>query len=809
MQSERIASFTNFFWTTDYLTGLEQACDEFNENFKEIESFKLYVSKIIDILDNDVLARTEMSKLDNSIWLSDYSKFYPPHYIKTNCIKMNDIINNQMDDLEDRFYEHDAVSQRLKEKLSVVLVPAYKQFLSLKEYLDDYKRSIVERNRLEESLIKYQAAHKGLKDQFIPFLEDVDRVIKHRGLTNNLADSNQTNNVPLGGKTEDEDQGQDRGRTAQIENFEDTKDIVSEELEDESGTENHHSNSNLKFPLYLSTVIIITNEFELWDFLHFIDQKTSIYKRLAIRFRRCFSFKEILKSIFNYFKRGHKIALNNTELRLIIIKLVNLKLLDRFYHSSIFEDPTENDSYYKLSRQAFNFIKIGPYYEAKVDETGFSVSEGVTKSYSYLKNKIENIEQDHNDRLIELFKNRSKLENCHTSLLSRYDRCYERKYLMYYDILNDVNLAVYGDLFNEEPLEPSNLLRHFTANLMNYQIFWDLHRHSRSGWYWPRLSSKIQKLDGTSTNVLLDIFNCELSKQYYYSRDSTTDFKLKSVPAFLLSLLPLITQVTEKLSNPTDPYPKDHSWNCELQPVQILPFKMELQEYIDSANGNIATGLYRFCEAYNDLDRIPDRTLVILVQAWLLELPTSLIPPETYEKFKYILKNNPPGALVVEELSLIPRENLATLLYLLEHLIVNVSKYDDLFQNNSVPFLHLIARPGPDTVVTDCNDIWLLYGVVELLWSRDTLDELYKVLAKKEERYERESKLKRQQDKLSKQQDDTLESSSAMLTHKCKDKVHGDKPKLHFGLEYDEGFPTFKEYKSSRSLRSYKGRRSY
>lgn len=199
----------------------------------------------------------------------------------------------------------------------------------------------------------------------------------------------------------------------------------------------------------------------------------------------------------------------------------------------------------------------------------------------------------------------------------------------------------------------------------------------------------------------------------------------KSLPFFIYQLIRLIESMN-------DSHKVRDLWKLPLDHQQYWKTKEKIINLLKDINEENKVGSENFIQQtiieklIDSLSKESLNSLVNLMKNWLLEISDSLIPCVVYDSIIHLYENGDSKTELVKILSSIPRSNLSSLLFLLEHISVEFSlsqipcyglgdefpselKIDDdesvLQQTSetlnsmgsigSVPFTHLIFRPSP------------------------------------------------------------------------------------------------------------------
>lgn len=253
---------------------------------------------------------------------------------------------------------------------------------------------------------------------------------------------------------------------------------------------------------------------------------------------------------------------------------------------------------------------------------------------------------------------------------------------------------------------------------------------NKSGWYWPKSDVKFSSYGNSKTQFNAEIFGNDLLNQY---RDpSNNDLKTKSVPLFLKNIIEGLNGLELV----------EDSWIKDIDILKATEMKrsilLSIPEYEKEYNPEeIDIDINNFVSSKITSEifhKYSTNEVVGFLKLWLLELPDSLIPFTAYDQLKTCYSENSDDyESKLKILGSIPRQNLASLLLLAEHLSSSVSKIEQLVKNEKVPLFHLFIRPSPKNLHANLDDIVVFKPLCEDLLNNNYQNSLHKKLEELEE----------------------------------------------------------------------------
>lgn len=282
-------------------------------------------------------------------------------------------------------------------------------------------------------------------------------------------------------------------------------------------------------------------------------------------------------------------------------------------------------------------------------------------------------------------------------------------------------------LFNERLIESEkkylNQIESLQKSILNYDDqnvdleLLKLIPRNESGWYWP--VSEIKFIDYSNRSSAIELFNTDVVN---LDIDETNeDLKTKSIPLFLYRIL----------SNLNDEFDISEYWILEIDHSIAQKIKKDILNQIfllansnEPSSSKIKTIVDYLFKRYESKD------IITFLKYWLLELPDSLLPFTVYDSLIHSYDTNESIESKLHIIESIPRQNLASLLYLLNHLQkIFKSPVEKLSINPGVPFIHLLIRPSVTKYTyLDTIDSFSLQKLLVDLFNKDVQDILHEKL---------------------------------------------------------------------------------
>lgn len=268
-------------------------------------------------------------------------------------------------------------------------------------------------------------------------------------------------------------------------------------------------------------------------------------------------------------------------------------------------------------------------------------------------------------------------------------------------------------------------------------------------------------------------------------RNSTTDenilLSISSIPEFLYKFVTILQERSDETTLPwINPLDGDKYWTIKQSIINIVNTFTPNEDVTDAdelvIHRQIITQILKF------LSQRTTEELVNFLKYWLLEISDSLIPftyydrvLETTSKNEFTTKAKQIDSFI-QLLSLLPRSNLSSLIFLIEHIcgifklgkISNYGKSDDLENTElvvdstliestvkdlnsmeligAIPFLHLLMRPSAVKSTSGFKPPILKYNIIlRNLLDLEIRSKLFQSLVSSEQKYiskrEKEKKL--------------------------------------------------------------------
>ncbi|CAH6722459.1 hypothetical protein CLIB1444_09S04038 [[Candida] jaroonii] len=356
--------------------------------------------------------------------------------------------------------------------------------------------------------------------------------------------------------------------------------------------------------------------------------------------------------------------------------------------------------------------------------------------------KLITLEDQYNEKFYDLHELKYLIDSELTEKTGKLESFEKLKYELIYKSLSKLSEVVYN--FS---LQSTSRLHNFASSMVKQcqnpenveNDLKDLLSKFSSGIFTPSILSpesfaKKQYSTAQSNNNFQNIkfqFNLykDIPLQLKLSQTDKNDDLLSftSLPFFIYQLIKLI-------ENKNDSHKVRDLWKLPLDHQQYWQIKEKIINLLKDVNEENKVGSENFIQQ-TIIEKLIDvlskeslNSLVNLLKNWLLEISDSLIPCVVYDSIIHIYQNESPDskAELVKILSSIPRSNLSSLLFLVEHISVEfslsqipcyglgdefpselkIANDESMLQEVSetlnsmdtigaVPFTHLIFRPSP------------------------------------------------------------------------------------------------------------------
>ncbi|ONH65542.1 Rho-GTPase-activating protein 8 [Cyberlindnera fabianii] len=203
---------------------------------------------------------------------------------------------------------------------------------------------------------------------------------------------------------------------------------------------------------------------------------------------------------------------------------------------------------------------------------------------------------------------------------------------------------------------------------------------TNGGWYWPK--TEVKFVDH-SKNPKIEILDVDLVNQTMDLSDQET--KTRSVPVFVKSMI----RNLEAIENVGE------MWEARLDIKTANGIKKKVFEWIaeHGHDSDVVVGVENVVDMLFETEEV--QGILSFFKLWLLELPDSVIPFTTYDTLLKLYQDNVDKEHLVNVFSSVPRQNLATLLVICQHITKNCKITDKLVNSHNVPLYHLLMRPSP------------------------------------------------------------------------------------------------------------------
>lgn len=225
--------------------------------------------------------------------------------------------------------------------------------------------------------------------------------------------------------------------------------------------------------------------------------------------------------------------------------------------------------------------------------------------------------------------------------------------------------------------------------------------NNNAGWYWPRSEARFSNYGRSKTTSNVELFGHDLLNQYRDPND--TDPVTKSVPLFLKKMI----QYLDSTEN------NEESWSNEIDIAKVTEIKRfilraipDFEEQFNPEDSDIDIDHHVTTKAVSELvSKYSTNAIVGVLKLWLLELPDSIIPFTAFDQLRTCYLEGEDDSSKIKVLGSIPRQNLASLLFISQYLSKNVSNVNQLINNERVPLHHLLVRPSPKLTNVNVEDI--------------------------------------------------------------------------------------------------------
>lgn len=710
--------FENTFWSSDYISGikallgtLEGSCEEGRDS---LEYYKSYA----DLLDLQSKKLREMSTRSH--------KFLERHTLKS--------IENSSSILEDFEQNHQPLGslehQKRVQLKNVDTIRETKSALSLKiqsdiilslsDFLEDYSDFISDsRKALTTQFNVYAKSNQHV------LVCDKNYVNKSRELED--VDIKDHHNGPKPVRKE--------GKVLP------TVPTATKELDDEL----------FKFPLQIGSTVF-QNISELKDFMALLIQEIPIKRRL-IPIPGINNEYFSSENFFTWVKSNRENEDSRRKIEKFGQDLIALGLLSN-WNKLAANKFASDEGYYEftdLARYISNFdenkvpkLEVTP--SPKVQEPRLpaaSVFDGLRNRFRssddivILKQNLKEAKQKYLEAVDKSYGERKNLETL-IQTVSRKAEVFETNRIKLLSHSNNL----FNDLVVEEhekQLQVSRNVREesvFNDDTLSYELI-KRSINTDSGWYWPKSEARFSTYGRSKTSSNVELFGHDLLNQYRDPNDK--DPTTKSIPLFLKDIIHHL-DTTENVGE---------AWLDEIDISKVSEIKRSIllaipdyEQQFNLEDFDIDIDHYFTTKIVSDIfSKYTSKDIVGFLKLWLLELPDSVIPFTAFDQLKTSYLEEQDDSSKVKILGSIPRQNLASLLFIAEHLSKQIKDVDQLILNERVPLHHLLLRPSPKLTSVNVEDITIFKKLCHDLLKKDFQDLLRTKLAELEETHlEREKR---------------------------------------------------------------------
>jgi hypothetical protein len=394
-----------------------------------------------------------------------------------------------------------------------------------------------------------------------------------------------------------------------------------------------------------------------------------------------------------------------------------------------------DSGYYEFTDLARFTAKFDPDSEEHTNEsapeivtsgmwTNWKSPFATSRNPEALKKEVQELNQAYIHEVMSANEERTKLEKLIYDVSSK-AQVFESNRL---ELLFSLNKLFLDKLVKEHECRLDSLKQLqsqvFTETSLQFELLQTMIT-SNGGWYWP--NNGVRYVNHDTTKKCLELLATDLVNQVMDSKDMND--RTRSVPVFVKIFLKSLSDV-------------DAIKDLWCQPFDIGSANetknIVFKNLISIDDGDLVSSSVHLVDWLFQNEQ--KQRIVNFFKLWLLELPDSVVPFTCYESLMKHYHGKEEQQKIVTILGSMPRQNLATLLLLMDH-ICSVISIDELLRMESFPFYHLILRPSPKTTHANIDDMLTLTCFIEDLYSADFREALYARLVKSEQYYkERENR---------------------------------------------------------------------
>lgn len=251
--------------------------------------------------------------------------------------------------------------------------------------------------------------------------------------------------------------------------------------------------------------------------------------------------------------------------------------------------------------------------------------------------------------------------------------------------------------------------------------------NSKGGWFWPTNELRYINHMEQSHNCHLELIGVDLVNLALDYNEKNS--KWRSLPVLIKSTIEYLDAaegVDKSWTAPLDLTSSNRLKNVLLSEV----VKFSQIEGLEDQASAVKALTKELCSGETS------NSIVNFFKLWLLELPDSVVPFTCYDSLlRHYSRAKEDKEQAATILGTIPRQNLATLLAIMNHIVTYVT-FEDLQNFKDFPFHHLILRHSPRTNTANVDDFPVLSHLVEDLYDARFREILYLKLEELERNYD-------------------------------------------------------------------------
>jgi len=715
--------FENTFWTSDYISGIKAFLHSLEKSHNEGQNSLEYFKSYVDLLEVQSVKFKELSlKSDKMLKNTSIEEAAPPLKVLSE-FQGNHGSLGSVTRLKRAQVEYTNLISEIKSSVSSKLESDV--IMILQDFLEDYSDFISD-------------SKKSLTNQYNTYTKT-----NQHSLAAERTFINKTREL--------EDVKLEESPTTTAEEVPEEKIELKPELNVDT---DDPDDEIFNFPLQMGTTVFANIE-ALKDFMAKMTREVPVKRRLISipginneYFSSESFFKWVKSNRENEDSRRKIEKFGQDMITLGLINNWNKLAPNKFASDEGYYEFTDLARYIaKFGEQKIPALEVTPSQESKVTQTPTRVvSSGVfdglknkfkSNDVETLKQNAEDAKKKYLDAVDKSYLEKEKLESVIQSITRRAEVFETNRIKLIYGLTRQFNELVLqeqqkqldafqevhdGFIYNEETLK---------YELMKKSV------NNKAAWYWPKSEIKFSNYGNSKTTASSEILGNDLLNQY---RDiSNEEPKTKTVPFFLRKLIENLNEL-EGLNE---------SWSKEIDIVKaneikrlILLSTPEFEKQYD-VNGT-AVDINKFVTTKIIADIITKYStdeVVSFFKLWLLELPDSIVPFTSFDQLKSCYEKDSEDEIKLKVLGSIPRQNLASLLLIFQHLSSKVSDVEKLIKNERVPLYHLFIRPSPKISHASIDDVVNFKPFCYDMIKPEFQEELYKKLDELEQMHlEREKR---------------------------------------------------------------------